>query len=70
MKVGSGVKGIVIKDNRLLTIKKYDDKFDADYTLPGGGQERGENLVEALQREFLEEVGCLINVKQLVFLRE
>ncbi|WNR46867.1 NUDIX domain-containing protein [Paenibacillus roseipurpureus] len=70
MKVRSGVKGIVIKNNSLLTIKKHDDKFEADYTLPGGGQEHGENLVEALQREFLEEVGCLIKVKQFVFLRE
>lgn len=70
MNVRSGVKGIVIKNNRLLTIKKHDDKFDAVYTLPGGGQEHGESLVEALQREFLEEVGCLINVKQFVFLRE
>ncbi|WP_054027691.1 NUDIX domain-containing protein [Bacillus sp. FJAT-28004] len=70
MNVRSSVKGIVIKNNKLLTIKKHDDVFDVDYTLPGGGQEHGENLLEAIQREFLEEVGCLIKVKQFVFLRE
>ncbi|BFT70120.1 NUDIX domain-containing protein [Paenibacillus sp. P36] len=70
MKVRCGVKGIVIKNNRLLTIKKHDDKFEADYTLPGGGQEHGENLVEALRREFLEEIGCLIEVIDHVFICE
>lgn len=70
MRVRSGVKGIVIANHRLLTVKKQDDSFGADFTLPGGGQEHGENLVEALKREFLEEVGCQISVKQFVFLRE
>ncbi|WP_424767898.1 NUDIX domain-containing protein [Paenibacillus sp. sgz302251] len=70
MKVRSGVKGIVISKNKLLTIKKYDEQFGADYTLPGGGQEHGENLIDALKREFLEEVGCHIKVKQFAFVRE
>ncbi|MCZ8517719.1 NUDIX domain-containing protein [Paenibacillus filicis] len=63
-----GIKGIVISNNKLLTIKKYDEQFGADFTLPGGGQEHGENLIEALKREFLEEVGCQIEVKQFRFL--
>ncbi|WP_171689493.1 hypothetical protein [Paenibacillus germinis] len=46
MKVRSGVKGIVVSKNKLLTIKKYDQLFGADNTLPGGGQEHGENLIE------------------------
>ncbi len=70
MKVRSSVKGIVIKDQQLLTIKKYDDSFGADYSLPGGGQEHGETLHDALKREFLEEIGCRIEIKQFAFLRE
>lgn len=70
MKVRSGVKGLVVKDHKVLTIKKHDDTFGADYTLPGGGQEHGETLVEALKREMLEEVGCQIEVKQFALLRE
>jgi len=65
MKVRSGVKGIVIRNNKLLTIKKYDQLFGTDYTLPGGGQEHGENLIDALKREFLEEVGCHIEVQNV-----
>jgi ADP-ribose pyrophosphatase YjhB (NUDIX family) len=70
LKVRSGVKGIVVSKNKLLTIKKYDQVFGADFTLPGGGQEHGENLIESLKREFLEEVGCRIEVKQFAFVRE
>ncbi|WP_211748663.1 NUDIX domain-containing protein [Paenibacillus sp. Marseille-Q4541] len=70
MKVRCGVKAVIIKNNSLLTIKKHDDIFGADYTLPGGGQEFGETIIEALKREIIEEVGVDINVKHLLFLRE
>lgn len=69
-KVRSGVKGVVIQDGKLLTVKKRDERHGADYTLPGGGQEFGETLVEALQREFLEETGCSVRVMRYVVLRE
>jgi len=32
------------------------------YKLPGGGIEQGEDIVEALKREVLEEVGCHIEI--------
>ncbi|MFC5407511.1 NUDIX domain-containing protein [Cohnella soli] len=68
--VRSGVKGIVVVNNRLLTIKRSDKKFNAEYSLPGGVQQYGEHLIEALKRNFLEEVGCHIEVKQFAILRE
>ncbi len=33
------------------------------YKLPGGGIEKEENIVEALKRECLEEIGCNVEVK-------
>lgn len=48
------VKGLVFdKEERLLLMKSQNGEWD----LPGGRINYGENFVEALQRECLEEVG-------------
>lgn len=54
-----GVKGLVEKDGKILTVKidVYDKIIHA---LPGGRIEYGENPVEALQREVTEEVSAEI----------
>src|SRR5690606_18679037 len=40
------------------------------YLFPGGGQNKGETLAEALKRECLEEVGADVDVKELIHIRE
>ncbi|MFN3253004.1 NUDIX domain-containing protein [Roseibium album] len=40
------------------------------YTLPGGKQEPGEDLVQALRRECLEEIGTEISVGKLLHIAE
>lgn len=67
--VRTAAKAIITEDGRILTVKiRADD--GAYYILPGGGQRPGETLVEALQREVMEELGADIEVGPLACVRE
>ncbi len=55
-----GAYGILIENNKILLIKKNSGPYDGLLDLPGGTIEFGERPIDALKREFKEEVG--INV--------
>lgn len=65
-------KAVIVRDGRLLTVKVR-DRLDTErfyYSLPGGGQQPGENLHDAMRRECLEEVGARVEVGPLLYVRE
>lgn len=69
MKIRSSVQAVIIRENQILTIRKYDyNKFMN--ILPGGGQEPGETLKEAIVRECIEETGLKIQAGELLFVSE
>ena len=49
--------GLAEKDGKLMLV--YSDK-DKNYSVPGGGIEKGEDIVAGLKREFLEETGYTV----------
>ena len=55
-----GAYGLVIKDNKILLIKKKGRPYDGKLDLPGGTIEFEESIEDALKRELLEEVGIEI----------
>ena len=55
-----GAYGLVVNDNKILLVKKKTGPYDGLLDLPGGTIEFNETPLEALKREFKEEVG--INV--------
>ena len=69
MHVRLSVKAIIIQDGRLLVLKNQDEAGDW-YSLPGGGQDHGETIPAALNRECLEEIGARVTVGRLRFLRD
>lgn len=69
MKIRSSVQAVIIRENKLLTVKKYDYNQYMNI-LPGGGQEPGEPLKDAVVRECLEELGVHVDVKELLFVSE
>lgn len=62
-------KAIIIRANSLLVITHRDGE-GVWYSLPGGGQEAGEALADALRRECLEELGARVAVGPLRYIRE
>ncbi|KAA8785802.1 8-oxo-dGTP diphosphatase [Paenibacillus sp. 4624] len=67
--IRNSAKAIIVQDGRLLLIRLQDQYGDA-YVFPGGGQEKGEELKDAVARECLEEIGQAVQVGELLHIRE
>ncbi|MBP1914235.1 ADP-ribose pyrophosphatase YjhB (NUDIX family) [Lederbergia galactosidilyticus] len=61
-----GVYGILIKNGKLLVINKSGGPYKNRFDLPGGNLEDGEGLFQALRREFEEETGIDIEIKEQI----
>lgn len=61
---------IVVKDGRLLMIRRAHDPGAGLWSLPGGRVEHGEYLGDALRREVAEETGLTVEVRDLVGILE
>lgn len=51
------VNGVIIKDNKLLLLKKFSKSY---YETPGGKTEKDENIEDCLVRELQEEIGIKV----------
>ena len=64
------VSAAIVRNGRVLIVRRADPPAHGLYTLPGGVVESGETLVEAVQREAAEETGLLIEPIALAGHRE
>lgn len=60
-----GVYGLVVRDNKILLIKKVSGPYDGLLDLPGGSLEFGERPIETLKRELEEETGIIVKKFEL-----
>ena len=67
--IRNSAKAIIVRNNQLLALKCI-DRDTIFYQLPGGGQENGETLTDALKRECIEEISAEVEVGDLLFIRE
>ena len=63
------VKAIILKEDKILLCRNRDEDGDW-YILPGGGQNRGESLSDALKRECFEEIGAKVEVGPIQLIRD
>jgi 8-oxo-dGTP diphosphatase len=57
-----GVGGVTIDRGRVLLIKRAFPPLQGEWSIPGGGLDVGETIVEGVRRELLEETGVVVRV--------
>jgi 8-oxo-dGTP diphosphatase len=63
------VRAVICRNGLLLvTVKR--DPTGLGFVCPGGAQNHGETLSQAIRRECLEEIGCDVTVADVLFVRE
>jgi ADP-ribose pyrophosphatase YjhB (NUDIX family) len=65
-------KAVVVEDGEILLTRNLnpDDPDGEFFLLPGGGQLHGESLVDCLRREVHEETGYVVEVGELLWVRD
>jgi ADP-ribose pyrophosphatase YjhB (NUDIX family) len=62
---------LVLKEDKILLAKRADGMLEADkWSLVGGFVERGENLIQAAQREIMEETGWKVSNLKLLLIKD
>jgi 8-oxo-dGTP pyrophosphatase MutT (NUDIX family) len=64
--IRNAARALIVKDNRLLLLRKDGGERGERYALPGGAQDPGETLIQALNRECMEEIGSGVEVRDLL----
>jgi len=64
------VSAAIIRDGRVLIVRRARPPAEGVYTLPGGGVEVGETLLEAVRREVREETSLVVEPVALAGYRE
>ena len=68
--IRNAARAVIIRNEQLLLLRKEGGGKPERYALPGGGQDTGETLQQALVRECQEEIGTTVSVGKLLFVAD
>ena len=58
--------GIILKNRKILLVKRQTSPFIGYWAIPGGHVDYGERVEDALKREMKEELGISVKIKKLI----
>ena len=64
--IRNAVRALIVRDESVLLLRKEGGGQGERFALPGGAQDPGETLVEALERECQEEIGTGVEIGDLL----
>ena len=64
--IRNAARALIVRDDRILLLRKQGYSDGERFALPGGGQDPGETLREALLRECQEEIGTQVRIHDLI----
>ena len=68
--IRNAVRAVVIRKDRILLLRKQGGGRAERFTLPGGAQDPGESLIDALNRECVEEIGTPVDAIELAYVAD
>lgn len=68
--IRNAARALILKDHRILVLRKEYADGSERFALPGGAQDPGETLQQALIRECEEEIGTSVEIRDLVYVAD
>ncbi len=63
--IRNAARALILEEGRILLLRKEDEQGER-FALPGGAQDPGEPLAQALDRECREEIGTSVEIHDLL----
>jgi ADP-ribose pyrophosphatase YjhB (NUDIX family) len=61
-----GVGAVIVRDDRVLLVRRATDPLKGEWSVPGGALELGEKLRDGAAREALEETGLQVEAGEVL----